>query len=41
MPFLPLAPAVMAAVKNAVGVWFDDFPLIPERVLLGLRRIRE
>jgi len=41
MPFLPLAPAVIAAVKNAVGVWFDDFPLIPERVLLGLRRIRE
>ncbi len=41
MPFLPLAPAVIAAVKNAVGVWFDDFPLIPERVLIGLRRIRE
>jgi len=41
MPFLPLAPAVIAAVKNAVGVWYDDFPLIPERVLLGLRSIEE
>jgi CO/xanthine dehydrogenase Mo-binding subunit len=41
MPFLPLAPAVVAAVKNAIGVWYDDFPLVPERVLLGLRRKEE
>lgn len=38
MPYLPLAPAVMAALHDAVGVWFDDFPLIPERVLRGLKR---
>jgi CO/xanthine dehydrogenase Mo-binding subunit len=37
MPFLPLAPAVIAAVHDATGVWFDEFPLTPERVLLGLR----
>ncbi len=36
MPFLPVAPAVIAAVKNATGVWFFDFPLTPERVLRGL-----
>ncbi|MFC2053722.1 xanthine dehydrogenase family protein molybdopterin-binding subunit [Chloroflexota bacterium] len=36
MPFLPLAPAVIAAVHDATGVWFHEFPLIPERVLQGL-----
>lgn len=37
MPFLPLAPAIIAAVHDATGVWFHEFPLIPERVLGGLR----
>ena len=36
MPLLPLAPAIIAAVKSATGVWFNEFPLTPERVLLGL-----
>jgi CO/xanthine dehydrogenase Mo-binding subunit len=36
MPFLPLAPAVCAAVENATGVWFDEFPLTPERILGGI-----
>lgn len=36
MPYIPLAPAVIAAVKDATGVWFNEFPLIPERVLNGL-----
>jgi CO/xanthine dehydrogenase Mo-binding subunit len=39
MPYLPLAPALIAAVHDATGVWFDDFPLTPERVLRGLGRI--
>jgi CO/xanthine dehydrogenase Mo-binding subunit len=39
MPFLPLAPAVIAAVHNATGVWFHEFPLTPERVLRGLGKI--
>ena len=39
MPFLPLAPAIIAAVHEATGVWFLDFPLTPERVLRGLGRI--
>ncbi len=38
MPYLPLTPAVIAAVHDAVGVWFNEFPLIPERVLRGLKR---
>ncbi len=39
MPFLPLAPAVTAALHDATGVWFYEFPLTPERVLKGLGKI--
>ncbi len=37
MPFITYAPAVIAAVHDATGVWFDAFPLTPSRVLAGLR----
>lgn len=39
MPYLPFAPAIIDAVHAATGVWFDDFPLTPERVLRGLGKI--
>ena len=39
MPYLPLTPAIIAAVREATGVWFYEFPLIPERVLRGLGSI--
>ncbi len=39
MPFLPMAAAVIAAVHDATGVWFNEFPLTPERVLRGLGKI--
>ena len=39
MPFTPLAPALIAALHDATGVWFDDFPLTPERVLRGLGKV--
>jgi len=39
MPYLPLTPAIIAAVHDATGVWFYEFPLIPERVLRGLGSI--
>ena len=39
MPFLSLAPAIIAAVHDATGVWFHEFPLTPERVLRGLGKI--
>ncbi len=32
MPYLPFAPAVAAALKDALGVWIDEFPYVPERV---------
>lgn len=36
MPFLPLAPAIAAAIHDATGVWFDQLPLLPHRVVAGL-----
>jgi CO/xanthine dehydrogenase Mo-binding subunit len=39
MPFMPLAPAITAALHDATGVWFHEFPLTPERVLRGLGKI--
>lgn len=38
MPFLPLAPAIAAAVHNATGVWVDSIPMTPDRVVVALRR---
>jgi CO/xanthine dehydrogenase Mo-binding subunit len=38
MPLIPYAPAVVAAVFDATGVWFDSFPLTPPVVQAGLRR---
>ena len=38
MPYITYAPAVIAAVHDATGVWFDAFPLTPSRVLDGLQR---
>ncbi len=37
MPMIPYAPAVVAALHDATGVWFETFPLTPSRVLEGLR----
>ncbi|MEO8613197.1 MAG: xanthine dehydrogenase family protein molybdopterin-binding subunit [Chloroflexota bacterium] len=37
MPFLPLAPAIAAAVHDATGVWIDSIPMTPERVVAALR----
>ncbi|MGC9334757.1 MAG: xanthine dehydrogenase family protein molybdopterin-binding subunit [Anaerolineae bacterium] len=36
MPFIPLAPALVAAIHDATGVWINDLPLTPERVLRSL-----
>jgi len=37
MPFIPYAPAVVAALHDATGVWFDEIPLTPDRVRARLR----
>jgi CO/xanthine dehydrogenase Mo-binding subunit len=37
MPFLPLAPAIIAALHDATGVWMDSIPLTPDLVVKSLR----
>jgi CO/xanthine dehydrogenase Mo-binding subunit len=37
MPYLPYTPALTAALHDATGVWFDRFPLTPDRVVQGLK----
>jgi len=38
-PFLTVAPAIIAAVHDATGVWLDELPITPERVLRALGKI--
>ncbi len=38
MPFIPTAPAIAAAIHNALGVWYNELPFTPERVWRGLAR---
>ncbi len=37
MPFIALAPAIVAAVHDATGVWIDQIPLLPDRMVPKLR----
>ncbi len=37
MPFIPIAPAIAAAVHDATGVHFNEIPLTPDRVVAKLR----
>jgi len=37
-PLLPVPPAVCAAVHDALGVWIDEIPVTPEKVIEALRR---
>jgi CO/xanthine dehydrogenase Mo-binding subunit len=36
MPYLTVAPAIAAALHQASGIWFDDLPMTPDRVYMGL-----
>ncbi|MBK8047059.1 MAG: xanthine dehydrogenase family protein [Anaerolineales bacterium] len=38
MPFIPTAPAIAAAIHDAIGVWLDELPYTPERVWMALQR---
>jgi CO/xanthine dehydrogenase Mo-binding subunit len=40
MPYLPYAPVIASAVFDAIGIWIDELPLTPERVLRGLGKVR-
>jgi len=39
LPFLPVAPAIAAAIHDATGVWMSEFPFTPERILKALGKI--
>ncbi len=39
-PMGPPAPAVAAAIYNAVGVWMDAMPITPDKLLAALRTVR-
>ena len=39
LPFLTVAPVIGAAIHDATGVWIDEFPFTPERVLRALGKI--
>ena len=36
MPFIPTAPAIAAALHDALGVWYDALPLTPEAIWRGM-----
>jgi len=40
LPFLPVAPAIAAAIHDATGVWINELPFTPERVLRALGKIK-
>ena len=35
-PFLPVVPAVVSAIHDALGVWVDEVPVTPEKILRAL-----
>ena len=37
MPMIPLAPAIGAALHDATGVWFDEFPFTPSKVVQRIK----
>jgi CO/xanthine dehydrogenase Mo-binding subunit len=39
LPYLAVAPAIAAAIHDATGVWIDEFPYTPERVLRALGKL--
>lgn len=39
LPFLTVAPVIAAAIHDATGVWINEFPFTPERVLRALGKI--
>ncbi len=40
LPYLAVAPAICAAIHDATGVWINEFPFTPERVLRALGKIK-
>lgn len=41
LPFLPLAPAILAAIHDATGIWMNEIPVTPERIWRALHEAGE
>jgi CO/xanthine dehydrogenase Mo-binding subunit len=37
LPFLPLAPAILAAIHDATGIWMNEIPVTPEKMWQALQ----
>lgn len=37
VPFVPLAPAILSAINDATGIWFDEIPIKPEDVISKIK----
>jgi len=37
-PLLPVPPAICSAVHDALGVWIDEIPVTPEKIVEAMRR---
>ena len=37
VPFIPLAPAIIMAIKDAIGVWFNHIPVKSEEVIVKIK----
>jgi CO/xanthine dehydrogenase Mo-binding subunit len=37
LPFLPLAPAILGAIHDATGIWINEIPVTPEKMLAALK----
>jgi len=37
MPLMQLAPAIVDAIHDATGIWFDELPITAEKMLLALK----
>jgi len=38
MPYLPLTPAIIDAIHHATGIWFHEFPVLPEKMITAIMK---
>ncbi|GAP06369.1 xanthine dehydrogenase, molybdenum binding subunit apoprotein [Anaerolinea thermolimosa] len=38
MPYLPLTPAIIDAIHHATGIWFHEFPVLPEKMISAIKK---
>jgi len=38
MPYLPLTPAIVDAIHHATGIWFHEFPVLPEKMITAIMK---